>query len=470
MTKKVHMVSLGCPKNRVDSEVMVGLIQEDGSFEMVGDSEEADIVVVNTCGFIDAAKKESVDTILEMVDEKDRGKLEKVVVTGCLSQRYSGDLEEEIPEVDAILGTKTFTSINDALHGNLEQKSYIQPGSFIMDSEVARTNTVRGGTAYLKIAEGCSRSCSFCIIPTIRGKQRSRTIDDVVAEARRLGRSGVNEIILVAQDMTSYGIDLDPRKNRDYLVRLLTRLEEEAREIEWVRLLYMYPWNFSDELVELFRTGERLVPYVDMPLQHVNRRILKSMRRNIQRDAQKELIARLRSIDDLVLRTSLIAGYPGETDKEFQELYDWVEEVQFDRVGVFVYSPEKGTPAEKMPDQVEEHVKVERRNALMELQRGISEKKNQEWVGLTTDIIVDGVSEEHEFVLEGRHYGQAPDIDGVVYLSFDYGGEVPTPGDFVEVEIQQSTAYDLMGAVIPEDPLGLASGGLELNATKSSSR
>ncbi len=462
MSKKVHMVSLGCPKNRVDSEVMVGLIQEDETFEMVGDSEEADIVVVNTCGFIDAAKEESVDTILEMVDKKKRGDLSRVVVTGCLSQRYSEELEVEIPEVDAMLGTKTFTSINDALHGNLEDKSYIQPGSFIMDHEVARTNTVRGGTAYLKIAEGCSRSCSFCIIPTIRGKQSSRTIDDVVAEARSLGRSGVNELVLVAQDMTSYGIDLDPRKNRDYLVRLLRRLEEEAVEIEWVRLLYMYPWNFTDELVDLFRQGERLVPYVDMPLQHVNRRILKSMRRNIQRDAQKELIARLRSIDDLVLRTSLIAGYPGETDEEFQELYDWVEEVQFDRVGVFIYSPEKGTPAAEMDNQVEEHVKVERRNALMELQHGISEKKNEDWVGYTTEVIVDGVSEEHEFVLEGRHYGQAPDIDGVVYLSFDYGGDIPTPGDFVEVEIQQSTAYDLMGAVIPKDPLGVKKGKISL--------
>ncbi len=458
MTKKVHMVSLGCPKNRVDSEVMVAKIQNDQSFEMVEDAAEADMVVVNTCGFIDAAKEESVDTILEMVERKKRGQLSKVVVTGCLSQRYSGDLEVEIPEVDAILGTKTFTAINDALHGKLEQKSYIQPGSFIMDHEVERTNTVRGGTAYLKIAEGCSRSCSFCIIPKIRGKQKSRTIDDVVAEAKRLGRAGVKEIILVAQDMTSYGIDLDPRTNRDYLVRLLRRLEEEATEIEWVRLLYMYPWNFTDELIELFQHGERLVPYVDMPLQHVNRRILKSMRRNIQRKAQKELIARLRSIDDLVLRTSLIAGYPGETDEEFQELYDWVEEVEFDRVGVFVYSPEEGTPAAKMEDQVEEQVKLERRNALMELQRKISEEKNQQWVGYTTEVLVDGVSEEHEFVLEGRHYGQAPEIDGVVYLSFDYGGEMPTPGDLVEVEIQQATAYDLTGAVIPEDPLGVADG------------
>lgn len=455
MSKKVHMISLGCPKNRVDSEVMVGLIQGDGEFEMVSDVDTADIVVVNTCGFIDAAKEESVETIMEMVERKNRGKLQKVVVSGCLSQRYSGDLEKEIPEVDAILGTKTFTSITDALHGRLENKTYIQPGSFIMDHEVARTNTIRGGTAYLKIAEGCSRSCSFCIIPSIRGTQRSRSIDDVVAEARKLGRAGVKEIILVAQDMTSYGIDLDPKKNRDYLERLLVRLEEEAEEIAWVRLLYMYPWNFTDRLVELFQKSEKLLPYVDMPLQHINRRILKSMKRNIQRDKQWALIEKLRGIEDLVLRTSLIAGYPGETDAEFQELYDWVKHVEFDRVGVFVYSPEEGTAAAAMENQVEEHVKIERRNALMALQQEISERKNQEWVGLTTEVIVDGVSEEHEFVLEGRHYGQAPDIDGVVYLSFDYGGEMPTPGDIVEVEIQQASVYDLAGAVIPADPLGL---------------
>lgn len=464
MVKKVHMISLGCPKNRVDSEVMVGMIQGDGAFEMVADVEDAEIVVVNTCGFIDAAKEESVDTIMEMVDLKKRGRLGKVVVTGCLSQRYSGELETEIPEVDAILGTQTFTSINEALHGRLSQKTYIQPGSFIMDHEVARTNTVRGGTAYLKIAEGCSRSCSFCIIPTIRGTQKSRSIDDVVAEARKLGRAGVNEVILVAQDMTSYGIDLDPRHNRDYLLRLLRRLDEEADEISWVRLLYMYPWNFTDDLVEFFQTSDKLVPYVDMPLQHINRRILKSMKRNIQRDAQARLIDKLRGIDDLVLRTSLIAGYPGETDAEFRELYDWVKEVEFDRVGVFVYSPEEGTAAGAMEDQVEEHVKIERRDALMELQQGISERKNAEWVGQTTEVIVDGVSEEHELVLEGRHYGQAPDIDGVVYLSFDYGGDVPVPGEFVEVEIQQAGAYDLTGVVIPRDPLGLGDGELNLRS------
>lgn len=462
-TKRVHMISLGCPKNRVDSEVMVGLIQKDQDFTMVPDADDADIVVVNTCGFIDNAKKESIDTILEMVDLKEKGLLEKVVVTGCLSQRYSDELEVELPEVDTFLGTKTFTEINRALRGELDEKSYIQPGSFLMSNESARTNTIRGGTAYLKIAEGCSRNCSFCIIPSIRGKQVSRTIDDVIAEANRLGESGIKEVVLVAQDMTSYGIDLDPKANRNYLERLLKRLDKEATNIDWIRLLYMYPWNFTDELVEIFATSERILPYVDMPLQHINRRILKSMRRNIQRDAQIRLIEKLREIPDLILRTTFIVGYPGETEEEFMELYEWVKEVEFDRVGVFTYSPEEGTYAATLEDDVPEEVKHERRERLMTLQQEISLKKNKEWVGTTTEVIVDGISEEHELVFEGRHYGQAPDIDGVVYLSFDYGGKMPTPGDIVEVEIQNATEYDLVGIVIPEQPINLDKGNLDFS-------
>lgn len=439
---------------------MVGLIQGDQSFEMVSTPEEADYVVVNTCGFIEAAKEESVDTIVEMVALKDRGDLEKVVVTGCLSQRYGDELEKEIPEVDAYLGTKTFTAINKALHGELEQKSYIQPGSFIMDHEVARTNTIRGGTAYLKIAEGCSRSCSFCIIPKIRGTQVSRPIDDVIHEAKKLGRNGVNELVLVAQDMTSYGIDLDPKTNRDYLVRLLRRMDEELDDIAWVRLLYMYPWNFTDELLELFQSSKRILPYVDMPLQHVSRDVLKSMKRNIQREKQMELIARIRAIDDMVLRTTFIAGYPGETDADFQELHDWIAEVQFDRVGVFVYSPEEDTVAATLPNQVEEHVKIERAEALMALQRDISKRKNEAWVGDVTDVIVDGISKEHELVFEGRHYGQAPEIDGTTFLSFEFGGDLPTPGDIVPVQIESATEFDLVGVVMPNTPIDLATGKL----------
>jgi ribosomal protein S12 methylthiotransferase len=452
--KKVRMVSLGCPKNRVDSEVMVGLIQDEAEFEMTESEDDADIVVVNTCGFIEDSKKESIETILEMTQRKGEGDLEKVVVTGCLSQRYADELEKEIPEVDAYLGTKTFTAINDALRGDLSEKSYIQPGSFIMDNEVSRTNTVRGGTAYLKIAEGCSRNCSFCIIPDIRGDQESRKLEDVVTEAKRLGQQGIKEIILVAQDMTSYGIDIDPRENRDYLERLLRELERaDLGDVEWVRMLYMYPWNFTDELLDILQEGNKVVPYVDMPLQHVNKRILRSMRRNVTRDRQKELIARIRDVDDMVLRTTFITGYPGETDEEFQELYDWVEEVRFDHVGVFTYSPEEGTKAAELDDQVPEEVKIERRDALMELQQEISLEKNREWVGYTTDVIVDGVSEEHDLVFEGRHYGQAPDIDGKVFLSFDYGGDLPTAGDMVEVEINDATPYDLRGVVLPDEPM-----------------
>jgi ribosomal protein S12 methylthiotransferase len=448
------MVSLGCPKNRVDSEVMVGLIQDEAEFEMTESEDDADIVVVNTCGFIEDSKKESIETILEMTQRKGEGDLEKVVVTGCLSQRYADELEKEIPEVDAYLGTKTFTAINDALRGDLSEKSYIQPGSFIMDNEVSRTNTVRGGTAYLKIAEGCSRNCSFCIIPDIRGDQESRKLEDVVTEAKRLGQQGIKEIILVAQDMTSYGIDIDPRENRDYLERLLRELERaDLGDVEWVRMLYMYPWNFTDELLDILQEGNKVVPYVDMPLQHVNKRILRSMRRNVTRDRQKELIARIRDVDDMVLRTTFITGYPGETDEEFQELYDWVEEVRFDHVGVFTYSPEEGTKAAELDDQVPEEVKIERRDALMELQQEISLEKNREWVGYTTDVIVDGVSEEHDLVFEGRHYGQAPDIDGKVFLSFDYGGDLPTAGDMVEVEINDATPYDLRGVVLPDEPM-----------------
>ncbi len=460
MTQRVHMISLGCPKNRVDSEVMLGMIQDGNDYEVVPNAEDADIVVVNTCGFIDAAKEESIDTIMEMVELKNRGILKKVVVTGCLSQRYSEDLVREIPEVDTFLGTKTFTSIRQALSGELKDRAYIQPGSFIMDHEVTRTNTIRGGTAYLKIAEGCSRSCSFCIIPKIRGTQVSRTLDDVVLEAKKLAAAGVREVVLVAQDMTSYGIDLDPKANRDYLVQLLRRLDAEVTDLTWIRPLYMYPWNFTDDLLDCFQSLERVVPYVDMPLQHINDRILKSMRRNIKREKQRDLIARIRAIDDMVLRTTFIVGYPGETDEEFQELYDWVKEVEFDRVGVFTYSPEEGTEAATLGMEVPQHVMDERRNALMELQQEISLRKNREWIGSVTQVIVDGISEEHELVFEGRHYGQAPDIDGVVYLSLSPDGDLPTPGQIVEVQITDATEYDLVGEVIPREPINLMSGNL----------
>lgn len=457
--KRVHVVSLGCPKNRVDSELMIAQMQLGGA-EIVADPEEADILVVNTCAFIDSAKEESVDTILEMAQLKEHGRAQKLIVTGCLAQRYAKDLAAEMPEVDAFLGTNEFRRINDAIFGELAERSYISQGSYLYNDSDARVNSVRGGTAYVKVSEGCNRTCTFCIIPKIRGKQVSRPVEDVVAEIRRLGRAGVKESVLVAQDMTSYGVDYSDKRA---LARLLHALEEDAESTPWIRLLYMYPWNFTDELVSLLAAGGKLLPYVDMPLQHVSEPVLKAMRRNTTQERQRALIGKLREIPGLVLRTTFITGFPGETDADFQALYRWVEEVEFDRVGVFTYSREEDTDAADLPGQVEDHVKEERRDALMELQHAISEKKNRAYIGQTLRVLVDGVSEEHEYVMEGRHAGQAPDIDGVVYLSWDDGGDPVTPGSFVDVHIEDATAYDLMGVVLPEQPLRISDEGLRLH-------
>lgn len=456
--KRVHVVSLGCPKNRVDSEVMIGLMKGEG-YEIVSEAEEADVLVVNTCAFIGPAKEESVDTILEMAQFKEKGSAEKLIVTGCMAQRYSAELQEAIPEVDTFLGTNELQRIGSALKGTLPQRSYISEGSYLYGSADERPNSIRGGAAYVKIAEGCNRICSFCIIPKIRGKQVSRPIDDVILEANKLGDAGIKEMILIAQDLTSYGTDLGDKES---LLKLLRKLED-VNGIEWVRMLYMYPWNFTDDLLAHIAQSNKVVPYVDMPLQHVSTPLLKAMRRNIRREKQKDLIRRLREVPDLVLRTTFITGFPGETDKDFQELYDWVEEVQFDRVGVFSYSEEENTEAATLPNQVEEHVRIERREALMELQQNISLKKTQAMVGKRLKVMVDGISEEHELVFEGRHYGQAPDIDGVVYLSYEDGGDIVTPGNFVEVEIEDATAYDLVGVVVPDNPILLRDGAIQWN-------
>ena len=460
MTKRVHLISLGCPKNRLDSEIMLGVLGE-GGHTLVSDPEDADVIVVNTCAFIEAAKKESLETILEMAQYKESGQVERLVVTGCLAQRYGAELQGSLPEVDTFLGTSEFRRIGDAVKGQLPDRTYISEGSYLYSNADARTNTVRGGTAYVKIAEGCNRTCSFCIIPKIRGAQKSRPVDDVYDEIQRLANHGVREAILIAQDLTSYGID-NGSVDKRALVKLLQRLED-VTALEWVRMLYMYPWNFTDELLEIVAGSQKVVPYVDMPLPHISAPILKAMRRNITRDRQVELIRRLREVPGLVLRTTFIAGFPGETDEDFRQLYDWVREVEFDRVGVFTYSIEENTGAGEMENQVEEHVKVERRDALMELQQSISEKKTRALVGQTMRVLVDGVSAEHEYVFEGRHYGQAPDIDGVVYLSYDDGGGFAAPGTMVNVEITEASAYDLVGVVLPDSPLDIGDGSIRLS-------
>ncbi len=440
--RRVHVVSLGCPKNRVDAELMLGRMRAEGH-EIVEDPDSADILVVNTCAFIESAKQESIDAILDMAEVKAQAEGRKLIVTGCLAQRYGRELREEMPEVDNFLGTNEFKRINDAIAGTLPERDYISYGSALYTSDEDRINTIRGGSAYVKIAEGCNRTCSFCIIPKIRGKQVSRPMDDIVREARLLGASGVKEINLIAQDLTSYGIDLG---ERDGLCDLLDRLEDVGG-IEWVRLHYAYPWGFTDRLLEIVGRGGKVVPYVDMPLQHVTDRMLKSMRRATRRATQEELIARLRGIDGMVLRTVFITGFPGETDEDFAELLAWAKQVEFDHVGVFTYSREENTEAYDLPDPVEPSVAEERRDALMEQQQAISRRRNESRIGSTMRVLVDGVSEEHEYVLEGRHYGQALDIDGVVYLSFEDGAEPVVPGSMVEVEIDDATDYDLVGIV-----------------------
>ncbi len=440
--KRVHIVSLGCPKNRVDSELMIGQLQGNG-YTLVDEPGDADVLVVNTCAFIESAKEESIETILEMAEYKQSGSAERLVVTGCMAQRYATELQAEMPEVDTFLGTNEFKRITSAAAGVLPDRSYVTYGSALYTSDEARVNTVRAGSAYLKIAEGCNRTCSFCIIPKIRGKQVSRPLDDLIAEARILGASGVKEISLIAQDLTSYGVDIGQKGG---LEELLVQLED-VKGIEWVRLHYAYPWGFTDRLLDIVRQSNKVLPYVDMPLQHISDNILKAMRRNVRREAQRDLLARLREVPDMVIRTVFITGFPGETDADFDDLCDWMQDVKFDRVGVFAYSREENTTAFDMPNQVPLAIAEQRRDHLMELQQAISRKKNEDLIGRRLKVLVDGVSEEHELVFEGRHYGQALDIDGVVYLSFEDGAPMVTPGEFVEVEIDDATEYDLVGVV-----------------------
>ncbi|HMV66890.1 MAG TPA: 30S ribosomal protein S12 methylthiotransferase RimO [Myxococcota bacterium] len=441
--RKVHVVSLGCPKARVDTEVMLGLAKQ-GGWVLTDDPAEADALVVNTCSFLESAVKESVDTILELGQHKAARPGTRLVVTGCLPSRYGAELVDELPEVDTFLGTSDIHRIGEALGGELPDRAYIRQGySHLYEGiDDARVTTTRGATAFLKLAEGCNRTCTFCVIPAIRGRQRSRPIEAVVEEARRLAGAGIQELVLVAQDLTSYGTDLGDRRS---LVRLLRELEQV--DVRWVRLMYAYPWNFTDELLDLVASSDKVVRYVDMPLQHVNARVLADMRRNIQRDAQRRLIARLREIDGMVLRTTFITGFPGETDAEFRELVDWVEEVQFDRVGVFAYSQEAGTPAGDREDQVPKRVREARRKELLGVQQGIHRARLASLVGRTFDVLVDGPSEEHGWVLEGRYYGQAPDIDGVVALSVEDPDAVVEPGRFVRATITAASEYDLVGTV-----------------------
>ena len=443
MSKKVGMISLGCPKNLVDAEIMLGQLREQGEVSITNDLDEADVVIVNTCGFIDAAKQESIDTILEVAGRKGKG-VERLIVSGCMVQKYRSDLQQSIPEIDAFVGLDHLEAITAAVKGDVDAAPVKRKMSARLYEDLPRVLTQGTAHAYLKVSEGCSNPCTFCAIPQMRGKFRSRTIDSLVREAQALEKQGVKELCLVAQDTTRYGQDLGLQHGLTDLVRRL--LDDTG--FEWVRFLYAYPGSIDWTLFELMGREKRFVSYCDIPLQHVSANVLQRMRRPGSPDEYREMITRMRDlVPDLSLRTTFITGHPGETAKDFGELYDFVEWAQFDQMGAFVYSSEEFTPASKMDDIPTRKTAERRRAKLMELQQQISRSRNEARVGKSFDAIITGVCDETEHLLEGRLAGQAPEIDGRLLINdgIDRLGALPA---FARVEISDAHPYDLVGAVV----------------------
>lgn len=441
------MVSLGCPKNLVDAEVMLGFLDRDG-YEITTDEKDADIIIVNTCSFIKEAKQESIDAILDLADRKQDGKCRLLIVTGCLPQRYQEELCRELPEVDIFIGTGDYPRIAEIIgekRGTSEQLRYIGDPNFVYDEDSPRLKSTPVYSAYLKIAEGCSNCCSYCVIPSLRGEFRSRPMDAVLAEAERLVAGGAKELNLIAQDVTRYGSDLGEGASLEELIRRLAELED----LRWIRLLYAYPDGITDGLIGVIRDEKKVCKYLDIPLQHISDPVLSRMNRRSTSAEIRALIAKLRTeIPDMALRTSLIVGFPGETEDDFRQLLRFVEETRFDRLGVFCYSREEGTPAAGMEDQVSERVKRERYKKVMTAQGRLSFKQNRSLVGRTEEVIVEGYSEETELLLKGRSSRQAPDIDGQVYIT---AGQANV-GDIVRLRVTDSSDYDLIGEIIDEQP------------------
>ncbi|HXI12600.1 MAG TPA: 30S ribosomal protein S12 methylthiotransferase RimO [Thermoanaerobaculia bacterium] len=443
---RVGMISLGCPKNLVDSEIMLGQLQGDTAMEITNDMENADVVIVNTCGFIDAAKQESIDTILEAAARKGRG-LQRLVVAGCMVQKYRTEMQEAIPEIDAFVGLDHLDAISAAVSGlsvtDLAPVKKKMSVRLYEDLPRVLTNGVKSH-AYLKVSEGCSNPCTFCAIPQMRGKFRSRGIDSLVAEAQSLERSGVKELCMVAQDTTRYGQDLGMERG---LTQLTRRLLDETG-FEWIRFLYAYPGSVDWSLFELMGQEKRFASYCDIPLQHVSSKVLGTMRRPGNSKQYREMVTRMRDlVPDLSLRTTFITGHPGEGPADFGELYDFVEWAQFDQMGAFVYSAEDGTPAGKMADLPSRKTAERRRDKLMELQQKISLSRNEARVGGVYEAIVTGVCDETEHLLEGRLISQAPEIDGRLLINdgLEKIGEMPA---FVRVQVTDAHPYDLVGGVV----------------------
>ena len=447
--KKVGFVSLGCPKNLVDSEVMMGHLKQNG-YEITPDAADAETVVVNTCGFIDSAKKESIDAILEAARLKTEGQAKRLIVAGCLVERYRDELKAEMPEVDAFIGTN---QINDILtvcdpKTNTRSLPIVQVGNqsatYLYDESTPRVLATPSHYAFVKIAEGCDRPCAFCFIPQMRGHFRSRRFGSIVAEAHQLAEEGVKEIILVAQDSSRYGEDLG---KPDALARLLRELAR-VDGIEWVRVMYTYPTHISDAFLDVIAEEPRAVKYLDMPLQHASQNVLKLMKRGGNRKSLERLIERVRQrVPGIAVRTTFITGFPGETEDDFTELLGFIKSVEFDRVGVFTYSDEEGTPAFDLANKVPGRTAARRRTALMKEQARISRRRNKQRVGETVRVLFEGESKESELLWQGRMETQAPDIDGCVLINDVPDGVLPALGDFVNVEITEAHEYDLIGRI-----------------------
>jgi ribosomal protein S12 methylthiotransferase len=444
MKYKVSLVSLGCPKNLVDAEVMLGHLPAE-RFEIVLNEAEADIIIVNTCSFIKEAKEESVETILDVADYKKTGNCRLLVVSGCLPQRYRDELAAELPEVDLFMGTSDGPRIIELLDNGLQTGARVEAvglPDYLYDHSTPRVKSSPHYSAYVKIAEGCANHCSYCIIPQLRGTLRSRTIPSVVQEVETLVGQGVREINLIAQDITAFGADRDDGTRIEDLLRELVKIEKLA----WVRLLYAYPDGISDDLIELMAREEKICNYLDVPLQHIDDKILALMNRRVNETAIRQLLQRIRTrIPDVTLRTSFIVGFPGETGEQFDKLFEFVKEGHFERVGVFRYSREEGTPAAQLEEQIPERVKKTRYTKLMKAQARVSFRKNRALVGSQETVLVEGYSEETDLLLQGRSARQAPDVDGLVYIT-DGQAEV---GDIVRLKITDSSEYDLIGEIVP---------------------
>ncbi|MGD9564045.1 MAG: 30S ribosomal protein S12 methylthiotransferase RimO [Pyrinomonadaceae bacterium] len=448
--KKVGFVSLGCPKNLVDSEVMMGTLEQAG-WEITSNADEAETVVVNTCGFIESAKQESIDAILEATSLKAEGKAKRVVVAGCLVERYRDDLMKELPEVDAFIGTNEVTRILEATDATKKFRELPllpignKTATYLYDFDTPRHRATESHTAFIKIAEGCDRPCAFCSIPSMRGSFRSRRFGSIIEEARSLAKQGVKEVVLIAQDSSRYGEDLGEVDALAALIRALGEIDE----LEWVRVMYAYPTHISDAFLAAIAETPKAVKYLDMPLQHASRNVLKLMKRGGNRESLEKLIRRVRDkVPGITIRTTFITGFPGETEEDFEELMTFVRNCRFDNVGVFTYSDEEGTPAFDLPDKVDPKIAKQRRNRLMKEQAKISKGLNKAKVGKTYKVIFEGLAQESDLLFQGRLEGQAQEIDGHILINDIPEALDPKVGTIYDVRITQALEYDLIGRII----------------------